>query len=124
MKLLMDIPILLRSRKTLLQHPARNKTYPLSKKLNLLACMISGKNPGATNLSAENITIIEQSRRLFTTKRYDHYIGKWKVFCHESGIDLISTSLDQPIEFLTKVFEYGVWYSAVICSHYGQWHIL
>ena len=43
MKLLIDIPILLRSSKTLLQHPVKSKTYPLANKLNLLACMMSGK---------------------------------------------------------------------------------
>ena len=42
MKLLIDVPILLRSSKTLLQHPVKSKTYPLANKLNLLAC-ISGK---------------------------------------------------------------------------------
>ena len=43
MKLLIDAPILLRSSKTLLQHPVKSKTYPLANKLNLLACMMSGK---------------------------------------------------------------------------------
>ena len=44
MKLLIDIPILLRSSKTLLQHPAKSTPHPLANKLNLLACMISDKN--------------------------------------------------------------------------------
>ena len=35
------------------------------------------------------------------------------MFCHESGVDPISTSLDQPIEFLAKVFESGVGYSSI-----------
>ena len=35
------------------------------------------------------------------------------MFCCERGIDPISTSLDQPIEFLTKIFESGVGYSSV-----------
>ena len=35
------------------------------------------------------------------------------MFCRERGIDPISTSLDQPIEFLTKLFELGVGYSSV-----------
>ena len=43
MKLLIDILILLRSSKSLLQHPANSKPHPLANKLNLLACMISGK---------------------------------------------------------------------------------
>ena len=34
------------------------------------------------------------------------------MFCREGGIDPISTSLDQPIEFLTKMFESGVGYSS------------
>ena len=43
MKLLIDTPILLCSCKSLLQHPANSKPHPLANKLNLLACMISGK---------------------------------------------------------------------------------
>ena len=35
------------------------------------------------------------------------------MFCRERGIDPISTSLDQPIEFLTKIFELCVGYSSV-----------
>ena len=44
MKLLIDIPILLRSSKTLLQPPAKSTPHPLANQLNLLASMISGKN--------------------------------------------------------------------------------
>ena len=44
MKLLIDIPILLRSSKTLLQHPTKSTPHPLANKLNLLTCIISGKN--------------------------------------------------------------------------------
>ena len=35
------------------------------------------------------------------------------MFCRERGIYPISTSLNQPIEFLTKIFESGVGYSSV-----------
>ena len=118
MKLLIDIPILLYFSKTLLQHPAKSKLQPLANKLTLLACIIqtktrSSQKPGATNVSAESIRIINQSRHPSTTKKYDYYIGKWKVFCREKGIDPASTSLDQPVEFLTKIFESGVGYSLV-----------
>ena len=44
MKLLIDIPILLDSSKTFLQHPAKSKPHPLANKLALLACIILGKN--------------------------------------------------------------------------------
>ena len=43
MKLLIDIPIILRSSKILLQHPANSKPHTLANKLKLLACMILGK---------------------------------------------------------------------------------
>ena len=36
-----------------------------------------------------------------------------KVFRRERGIDPISASLDQPIEFLTKIFKSGVGYLSV-----------
>ena len=35
------------------------------------------------------------------------------MFCRERGIDPISASLDQPIEFLTKIVESGLGYSSV-----------
>ena len=35
------------------------------------------------------------------------------MFCRERGIDLIFISLDQPIEFLTKIFDSTVGYSLV-----------
>ena len=104
MKLLIDILILLRYSKTFHQHPAKRKPHPLHG---------IRKNPGATKLSAESIRIIQQNRRPSNTKRYDNYIGKWKVFCWERDIDPISKSLDQSIEFLIKVFESGVGYSSV-----------
>ena len=44
MKLLIDIPILLHSSKNLFQYPLKIKPHPLANKLNLLACVISGKN--------------------------------------------------------------------------------
>ena len=71
------------------------------------------QNLRATNLSAESFRIIQLRRRPSTTKRYGNYIGKWKVFCRERGIDPISASLDQPIEFLTKIVKSGVGYSTV-----------
>ena len=42
-KLQIDTTILLHFSKTLLQHSAKSKPHPLANKLNLLACMISGK---------------------------------------------------------------------------------
>ena len=35
------------------------------------------------------------------------------MFCREGSIDPISTLLDQPIEFLIKIFQSGVAYSSV-----------
>ena len=112
-KLLIDITILLYSSKTLFQHPAKSKPYPLAKKLNLLACVISSKNQEQQTFQQESIRIIQQSRRPSTTKTYDNYIGKWKVFCRKRGMGPISTSLDQSIELLTKIFESCVGYSSV-----------
>ena len=44
MKLLIDVPILLHSSQTLFQQPAKKISNPLANKLNLLACILSGKN--------------------------------------------------------------------------------
>ena len=90
----------------------KQQTTPSSQQVESASLYDIRQNPGATNLSAESIRIIQQSRRSSITKRYDNYIGKWKEFCCERGIDPISTSLDQPIEFLTKVFESRVGYSS------------
>ena len=73
MKLLVHIPILLRSSKTLLQHPSKSKPYPLANKLNLLACMISGKTPGQQTFqqralgSSSRVGIPQQPKDMTTT---------------------------------------------------------
>ena len=51
----------------------QDKTTALKKSL---ACVI-----GATNILAESIRIIKQSRHTLTAKIYDNYIGKEKKFC-------------------------------------------
>ena len=43
MNLLIDLPILLHSSRTLLQILAKSKPHPLANKMNLSACMISGE---------------------------------------------------------------------------------
>ena len=117
MKLLIGIPVLLRSSKTLKDpQPStfcKEQTTTSSQQAESTSFHDIRQNPGATNLSAESIRIIQQSRGPPTTKIYDNYIGKWKVFCREMGINPISPSLNQPIEFLTKIFESGVGYSSV-----------
>ena len=35
------------------------------------------------------------------------------MFCRQRGTDTISASLDQPVEFLNKIFESGIEYSSV-----------
>ena len=44
LKVLIDVPVFLSSSKDLLVIPTKNQKHPLSNKMNLLACLISGKN--------------------------------------------------------------------------------
>ena len=103
----MNVAILLNSSKALLSHPAKSKQVESASFCNIR------QNPGATNLSTESIRMTQESRHPSTIKKYNNCIGKQKAFCRERGIDLIFISLDQPIEFLTKIFDSTVGYSSV-----------
>ena len=91
----------------------KEQTTPSSQQDESVSLYDIRRNPGATNLSAESIRIIQQGRGPSTTKRCDNYIGKWKFFCCKRDIDPISTSLDHSIEFQTKIFESGIGDSSV-----------
>ena len=72
MKLLIDIPILLHSSKTFLQHPAKSKPHPLANKVNPLACVISGKNQEQQTfqqrtLGSSRVDVPRQPKHIITT---------------------------------------------------------
>ena len=72
------------------------------------------KKPGATNLSADNIGMIQQSRHPSTTKRYDHNFGKWKVFCFKVVMITFQHLQIRPLNSLPKSLNLvGVGYSSV-----------
>lgn len=56
---------------------------------------------------------MQQDKCPQSTKKDDNYIRKRKAFCREKGTDSISVSIDHPIEFLTKISELAMEYSAV-----------
>ena len=113
MKLLIDIPILLRSNKTLLQHLAKSKPTPLTNKLTLLAGAISGKNQLQRTFQLRALGSFSKVGVPRQPKDVTTIFWKQKVFCREEGIDPISQSLDQPIEFLSIIFETDAEYSSV-----------
>ena len=129
MKLLIDITILLRSSKTFLQHPAKSKPHPLDKKAESPSLHDIRQNPGAKNLPVETISIIQQSSRRSTIKRYDNYIGKCFVV---KGV-LNPFKIFRSAHWIpNQNFWIRSWViisrhskiSPIICSRYGQWDIL
>ena len=84
MKLLIDISILLRSKKTLLQHSAKSIPYPLANEENLLACMISGKTQEQQTFqqralgSSSRVGVPQQLKYMTTTLENGKcFVVKW-----------------------------------------------
>ena len=117
MKFLINTPILLPSSKTLLQHLVKKKPHLPT----LLACLISDKKQEFQQRISESYRRVDVPR---TSNNQNYHITKWKAFCHEGGVDPISGSADQPIEFLTKIFESCVGYSSIGTARLAQFSIL
>ena len=90
MKLLIDIPILLRSNKTLLQHLTKSKPTPLTNKLTLLAGAISGKNQLQRTFQLRALGSFSKVGVPRQPKDVTTIFWKQKVFCREEGIGPIS----------------------------------
>ena len=63
--------------------------------------------------SQKATSIILQSWRKGTTKRYSSHIKRWTTYCHQKQIDLVSATVPQALDFLVELYETGVGYSGI-----------
>ena len=125
--LLIDIPILLHSSKTILQDPVKSKLDPLINKLTYPAWVMSGKNQEQKILLAERIRIIQQSRRLSTTKDITTTLENGKCF-YWLYFNIFRSNNWIPNQNLwircwVLINRYSK-ISPVIWTHHGHWNIL
>ena len=112
-KLMLDQPIQLPQRKSLLLLPFNmEKTHPLLPKMRMQAWLLSG-NPLDKKLSGRAIQIIQSSWRPSTMCQYSVYILKWLKFAEQHAFQTYNPTINQIIEFLTCLFDEGCDYSAL-----------
>ena len=67
----------------------------------------------ASGLSKTATDIIMCAWRAGTKKQYHTYLKKWENYCNSQGIDPVSASVAQAINFLAELVGSGVGYSAI-----------
>ena len=65
------------------------------------------------DLSSSAQGILMASWRAGTTKQYQTYLDRWKIYCKEHNVDLFDPDLKHPIEFLVSLYKAGLGYSAI-----------
>ena len=124
MKLLIDFHISIHSSKTHLQHHAKSKPHALANKLNLLACMISGKTQEQQTFqqralgSSSRVGIPQQPKDMTTTFGN----GKWSHFNIFRSAHWIPNQHFW-IQCRVLISRHNK-ISHMICYHYGQWDII
>ena len=63
--------------------------------------------------SQESCELIMSSWKTGTKRQYGPYIRNWERFCYQRGIDPISPSIADGLQFLTNLFHNGLGYSAI-----------
>ena len=101
--MLISQPVLLPKEVSLLQLPHnRKKIDALWPKLQLMACLLSGRDD-----------IIMESWRTGTTKQYRVYLDKWTNFAKARNESPIHPTVAKVLEFLTPLYDSGSSYSAI-----------
>lgn len=113
LRLLVDPPLVISHRETLLTLPGCHKLHPLRKKLNLLACHLCGDSTRTEAFLKKAINIVLQSWRLSSQNQYDAHINKWLLFCTQRQANQICPGMSVAVEFLTNVYEEGLSYSSI-----------
>ena len=110
LSLLMDHPRFVRVTKGVLHNPIHGQMHPLSPKLNLLVCRISGR--GLLNetfretLPTSSCGRGEKEHR----KKYNVYLRKWDEVCVQRQINTVQTSVNEVLAFLHDLFTKGLSY--------------
>ena len=112
MSMLIQMPRLLPRKENLLRLPHSQKSHPLWKKMQLMACLVSGivsKQKEFQRKQEESCCSHGESTR----NQYGVHLKKWKQFCSERNIDSHDISVNNVLKFLTLLYESGLGYSSI-----------
>ena len=113
---LCDQPWILLPRPDLLKHPSHSRPHPLHKKTqpNGMSCVRGAFS--RYNFSEEVTDVLMASWRSGTQKQYQTYLNKWMAFCGERKIAYYSPPLNEVLQFLVRLFNQGLSFSALITA--------
>ncbi|CAB4020881.1 RNA-directed DNA polymerase from transposon X-element, partial [Paramuricea clavata] len=75
-------------------------------------------------ISSQASDIIQQSWRTGTKKQYATHLNRWRQYCGARGIDPISASVENGINFLSELYAQGLSYSAINTARSALYTIL
>ena len=114
MRLLVQKPLVLpKKRHTLFLPQQPDLVHPLHQKLTLLICHLSGNHLQTRGLLESATSLILQSWRKGTKQQYKPFIAKWEQYCSQRQISPFSTTIEPGINFLAKLYQTGIGYSAL-----------
>ena len=112
MSMLIQPPRLLLKKENLLRLPHSDTSHPLWQKMQLMACLVSGKASKQQEFQ-KKLEVSLQSWRKSTRNQYGVHYRKWTTFCCERKIDPHDISVNNVLKFLTFLFESGLGYSSI-----------
>ena len=112
-KMLIDIPILITSRKNLLKLPQYPElVHPMWRKVDS-SLSLSRFIAESNGILKEAQDILEASWRPSTRKRYAGHLQWFTQYCNQRNVDPFQATTKIGIEYLTNYFHTGVGYSSV-----------
>lgn len=113
LRLLIRHPVTLPQQKRLLQLPNTTKIHPLHPKLVADGLLHIGRSYEARGISESACNLLMASWRSGTQKPYQVYIQKWSNFCAQRKINHNQPTVEQALEFFTRLYTQGLSYSAI-----------
>ena len=113
--MLIDIPVLITSRKNLLKLPQYPElVHHMWRKIDIVVSLPLIRFIAESNgISKQAQDILEASWRPSTRKRYAGHVQRFTQYCHQRNVDPFQATIKIGIEYLTKYFHTGVGYSSV-----------
>ena len=115
MNMLIDFPLILPRKEDTRSVPASTPSAaaPIAQETSTSGLPLVRDLLTSRGVSAGAAKIIMQSWRAGTQKQYHTYHQRWRVFCRSRGIDPISASLEDGLEFLHHQYQNGLSYSGI-----------
>ena len=109
LSLLIEKPWIFKKSSKMLFHPLDvDLNHPLSDKMNLMGCRLSGKNWKVEEFSKEDTNIIIiGAKRGSTFKQYIIFFKKLRIFCEKQKEDPLCSKINLLLDFLTVLLNQG-----------------